>query len=327
MNEIDLTKAARSPLGGDAVVEAARRDHPELTPILDDLEAMVSPEYDRADAKAVEAQGRVDRSRRIALIGTAVAALASVLQIVPEPWIQRTGQIAVLVAGIVAAAAVTTRNQRHFDEWTESRRVAEEMRSLYFRELALADMDADAEHRRLALAQEISEVVDGGSVEAARVTVDAKGPELVDARAKLYGDLRLTGQINWMTGKAKKLRASAGRLEGAQNALVIALPLLSGIGILFDLSGSSSTELPQAAFMTALVSGAATAVGAASSALGHDRLAAHYERTAADLQRYRRVWKAGSATHGLVAAIEQTLMREHRAWHELTEDIERAGSG
>ena len=82
----------------------------------------------------------------------------------------------------------------------------------------------------------------------------------------------------------------------------------------------------EAAVATAIVSGAATAVGAASSSLGHDRLAAHYERTVADLERHRRLWRSGEPTDGLVEAIERSLMREHRAWHQLTEDIERAGS-
>ncbi|MDW3220483.1 MAG: SLATT domain-containing protein [Acidimicrobiales bacterium] len=315
-----------SPLGSADHVAAIRTDHPDLAALIDDLEAVVAPAYEDADAKAVAAQSKLDRSRRLALIGTAVAALASVLQVVPNHGFRIGAQIAVILAGAVSAAAINARRERVFRRWTEQRRIAEELRSLYFRELAAADVDAPSGERRLSLTARIDVVSAGGTTDVARPVNVAPGTELGEDRAALYGRLRLSGQIDWMRDKAEGLRTWADRLDGVQTGLTVAIPLLGGIGLLAEFNEGAAVDVPQAAIASAVVAGAATAIGAASASLGHERLAAHYERTVADLERYRRVWASGMSTDGLVEAVEQSLMREHRSWHQLTEDIERAGS-
>ena len=315
----------RSPLGSADQVARVRDEHPTLAPLIDELQEMVGPEYDRANERAIAAQAKLDRSRRIAMVGTAVAALASVLHVVPNENFRLAASVLVVVSGAVAAAAFARGRERTFREWTEQRRIAEEMRSLYFRRLALDDPGGEATERRLALAEQITAITFGGTSDVSRPATVAPGDPLADERAAVYGTFRLNGQIEWMRNKAAGLRVWAARLDGAQTGLTIAIPLLGVVGIISEQTADGAVEVPAAAIASAIVSGAAAAIGAASASLGHDRLAAHYERTVADLERYRRVW-LGSRTDGLVEAIEQTLMREHRAWHELTEDIERAGS-
>lgn len=316
-----------SPLGSADEVAAIREQHPDLAPLIGDLEAIIGPDFTRSGDKAQAAQDKVKRSRSVALIGTAIAAVASVLQVIPSDWVQIPAKFAVLIAGVVAAGAVATRRERHFKDWTKNRRVAEELRSLYFRELAVADVAADPEARRHALDTKLVAVLDGATVDVAAALVAPSGPALPEDRVALYNRHRLTDQIDWMTGKAEANRKAASRLDGAQSALVLAIPLLSAIGLLSGLSEGDESQIPEAAVATAIVSGAATAIGAASTSLGHDRLAAHYERTVADLERHRRRWRLGTPNEGLVEQIEHTLMREHRTWHQLTEDIEQAGSG
>ena len=123
------------------------------------------------------------------MIGTAVAALASVLHVVPNENFRLAASLLVVVSGAVAAAAFARGRERTFREWTEQRRIAEEMRSLYFRRLAVEDPDGDATKRRLTLAEQITAIAAGGTSEVSRPTVER---DLRWARAWLARRLETT---------------------------------------------------------------------------------------------------------------------------------------
>ena len=123
-----------SPLGSAADVARVRETSPSLVAVIDDLEDLVALEFVEADAAAVVARQTMSRHRMIDLAGGALVTALGLSRLGFGDGAQWCSAAAGLVAATVSASAMSQRGSQ-LDTWLDHRRVAEELRSLYFRHL------------------------------------------------------------------------------------------------------------------------------------------------------------------------------------------------
>lgn len=303
-----------SPLGDAASVDAAKRDHPGLAPVIDDLERVVTPPFDEMDRKAVATQRSVKRTRLIEMAGGATVAVLAIVQLSldgrPEV-IQGLGVAAAVIAVITAMASGIGRG-RSVGAWIGDRQRAEELRSLYFRVLTSTQLRQDPNRKRVVRA-EVNQILDPEhELESSDPTVAAR-PDvhpLDDDAWELYREARLRDQIGWMRAKADTVSARTNRLGSLQTALIVVASVCSA---LTAVGGSTLLAIPVAASATVI-----TFIAAVDSVVASQRLAQHYQRTLARLELIDRSLD-GDGSLGDVDEIETVLLAEQRAWQRITE--------
>ena len=305
-----------SPLGDAAAIRAAQQRFPTLAEHIDDLEAIVTPEFDRADRAAIANQAGLKRNRLIELTGGVVTAVLAIVRLGFGDRAQWAGAAAAIVAAGTGVVVIAGRNHG-LDQWLDNRRIAEELRSLYFRWL-VSDAEAEREPRRARLRAEVTRII---AVEPIRVgpeltgEVDHDGSDRLDAPTwELYRDARLRDQLAWMRGRSNRVAVRSSRLQTAE------VTLMGGAAVCGLLSGYVDGEagvllaVPIAAMATIVAFLAAVDALTAS-----EQVAKHYERTVRRLEVIDRSLDDSIGSLDDVESIENVLLAEHRTWHRITE--------
>ncbi len=312
------TRTARtivSPLGDPDAVARARADHPGLAPIIDDLEQVITPPFDAADHQAITTQRTVKRTRLVEMTGGAIVAVLAITQLVKETddWIRGLGVATASIAAITAIAAGRGRGQS-LEDWLDNRRIAEELRSLYFLALTSNDIRSNPNRRRLMRAQVQQILKPERALPDFEPDVDAD-PNLdrLDAETwQLYREARLDDQISWLRGKSETVKARTGMLGGLQTGLIVTASICAALTVLL---GADAWWL---AVPVAASAGLVSFLAAIDSVVASERLAQHYERTVARLELIdHSLDETGS--RGDVEEVETVLMAEHREWRRIAE--------
>lgn len=312
-----MSEGPTSPLGGVDDVANAKAQYPALAERIDDLERIVTPEFDRTDRKAIETQSRLKRARLIEIAGGALVALFALVRLGFGDDAQWAGVVAAVIAAGTGVIAVAGR-QHGLESWLDNRRVAEELRSLYFSSLIDTD-DREPAAFRKRLRTRVSNTI---SVEATRMGPERDDTETspastdtVDEQAwALYRTARLRGQIDWMQRKTASVE---GRTKALQSAQVVMMAGAAVCGLLSGyIDGTAGQALAVPVAATAVIVGFLATVDAITAS---DRLAQHYERTARRLTTIDNQLQDETGSLDDVEQIESVLMAEHRAWHRITE--------
>lgn len=306
-----------SPLGDAAAVERTRAAYPALGEHIDDLESIITPEFDRADRAAIDTQARLKQNRLIEMAGGALVAVFALVRLGVGDRAQWAGGAAAIVAGATGVIAIAGR--RHgLDQWLDSRRIAEELRSLYFRWLTSIG-DTDRTQRRRQLRAEVNRII---SVEPIRIGAELTGLDASNTAAepigdqawRLYRDARLRDQLEWMRGKSESVRT---RTQALQTAQVVMMGGAAVCGLLSSyVTGDEGRLLAVPVAASAAVIGFLATVDTVTVS---DQLAQHYQRTVRRLDVIDRALADERGSLDDVEEIEAVLMAEHRTWHRLTE--------
>lgn len=305
-----------SPLGDADAVAATTRRFPDLADDIADLEAIVTPEFDRADRAAIANQAGLKRNRLIELTGGVITAILAIIRLGLGDDARWAGAAAATVAAATGVVALAGRNHG-LDQWLDHRRVAEELRSLYFRWL-VSDAEADATERRARLRAEVNRII---AVEPIRVGPDLTGDDvrtggsrLDDATWQLYREARLRDQLAWMRSRSDRVAVRSNRLRSGQIVLMggaAVCGLLSGY-----VGGRTGVLLAVPIAATATMVAFLAAIDALTAS---EQVAQHYERTVRRLEVIDRSLDDSTGSLDDVEEIENVLMAEHRTWHRITE--------
>lgn len=340
-----MTTHPTSPLGDRAAVERATADFPDIAARIEDLEAVVTPEFDRADRAAIDTQVRLKHHRLTEIGGGVLVAVFALLRLALGDDARWAGGAAAVVAAGTGVVAVVGR--RHgLEQWLDNRRIAEELRSLYFRWIVSvpeeatrpappADGDEGGDDRddgdvtagydaqrpdRRRLRAEVNRII---SVEPVRVGHELTGRVIDDEQARrpivgqawqLYLTARLRDQVAWMRTKSNSVQTRTHALQWGQVAMMTAAAVCGLASGYVTGSGGRILAVPVAA-TAVIVSFLATV----DSITASDQLAQHYERTVRRLAVIERAIGDELGSLDDVEAIESVLLAEHRTWHRITE--------
>ena len=320
-----MTTEPTSPLGDRAAVDRAKAAYPVLAERIDDLEDIVTPEFDRADQTAIDTQAKLKRYRLLEIAGGVVVAVFALIRLGFGDDARWAGAAAAIVAAGTGAIAIAGR--RHgLERWLDNRRIAEELRSLYFRWLVsqtsgdeTADDAVDDHERRRRLRSEVTRLI---AVEPIRLGAELTGPvdngtparQTIDDQAwQLYVDARFHDQTEWLRAKSDSVRVRTHTLQWAQ---VVMLGAAAVYGFISGyVSGTEGRILAVPVAATAVIVGFLATV---DSVTASDQLAQHYLRTVRRLDVIDR-GRADGGTFGDVEEIESVLLAEHRTWHRIAE--------
>ena len=304
-----------SPLGSAADVARVRETSPSLGPVIDDLEDLVAPEFVEADAAAVVARQTMSRHRMVDLAGGSLVTALGLGRLGFGDGAQWCSAAAGLVAATVSASAMSQRGSQ-LDKWLDHRRVAEELRSLYFRHLVeSATMDGAA--RRRAIGDDVGVLV--GSTKqrhSERRKAVANGtPTVSDEAWRVYSERRLRDQIEWMTAKSHAVESRTRVFGRAQIALMVMAAVFGFASSLVADPLGRALAIPVAA-----MAGLVAVVAAIDAVVANERLSTHYQRTAKRLQLIERSIGDTPVSGGDISEIESILMAEHRAWQVIAQE-------
>ena len=223
----DGDQELESPLGSASDRAQVLADHPELSEVIADLERMITPKFHEADSEAAKAQRTIKRNQLFEISGSALVATLAIIGLArQDEW--AWGAAAGVLAGLTAAFAVHGQRQ-DLTDWLDNRRIAEELRSLYFTTLT-GSAELDSSDRRRALRSAIDRII---APESERVREEIPRPASSDDRSvtgaawEVYLSARLQSQMKWMDGKRKMLadrsRRFAWRLQVAAAIFVVGL--------------------------------------------------------------------------------------------------------
>ena len=317
-----MTTHPMSPLGDHEAVHHAKAAYPDLALRIDDLEAVVTPEFDRADRAAIDTQARLKHNRLTEIAGGVLVAVFALVRLGLGDQARWTGGAAAVIAAGTGVVAVAGR--RHgLEQWLDNRRIAEELRSLYFRWLVSTtgnrDADSDPAGLRRQLRSEVNRVI---AVEPIRVGNELTGriidqlqtdQRIGDQAWRLYLEARLRDQVEWMRSKSDSVRTRTHALQWAQITMMTAAAvcgLVSGY-----VTGIEGRLLAVPVAATAVV---VSFLATVDSITASDQLAQHYQRTLRRLDVIERaLGDDGSLDE--VEEIESVLLAEHRIWHRIAE--------
>jgi hypothetical protein len=304
-----------SPLGSADHVARIRGASPSLVPVIDDLEDLVTPEFAGADAAAVAARQMMSRHRMIDLAGGAVVTAFGLGRLGFGDGAQWCSAAAGLVAAAISASAMSQRGSQ-LDRWLDHRRLAEELRSLYFRHLVESAAMDDAPRRR-AIRDDVGALIGGSEARSrTRAEADAAVAPTVSAEAwRVYAERRLRDQIEWMTAKSRSVEARTRVFGRAQMALMVMAALFGFASALVADPLGRALAIPVAA-----MAGLVAVVAAVDAVVANERLSTHYQRTAKRLQLIERSIGDTPASGGDISEIESILMAEHRAWQVIAQE-------
>ncbi len=316
------TRAERelvSPLGDPSAVARAGAEYPSLAPVIDDLEQVITPPFDHADHQAIVIQRTVKRTRLVEMTGGAIVAVLAITQLVADTdgWVRALGVAAAVIAAVTALAAGRGRGQR-LDDWLDQRRIAEELRSLYFLALTSNELLDDPNRKRLVRVQVQQILKPERALPDFEPDVDAD-PDLdalVPDAWRLYREARLDDQISWMRGKTETVKARTGVLGGVQTGLIVIASICAALTVLWG------TDAQWLAVPVAASAGLVSFLAAVDSVVASERLAQHYERTVSRLELIERSLD-DTGSRGDVQEIETVLMAEHREWRRIAEGNQR----
>lgn len=316
-----------SPLGSAAEVERVRSLNGSIGAVIDDLERVVTPEFHRADQKAISSQRMIKRTRLSEMCGGALVATLAIIGLAREEW--QWGAMAGLIAGLTAVVSAQRRASQ-LEHWLDQRRVAEELRSLYFRVLTAAATIIDSADRRRWLGKQVDAVVAPewilAASDAANAPLDRGTP--VDPTAwKVYRVQRLEAQINWMKGKSRTVTSRSKLFGHIQTALLAAAAIA---GLIIGLVESASTDVSQSGASTndlttwlgvivAASAGLVSLAAAADTVVASERLAEHYDRTVHRLESIERSLDDDAGWTADIDHTEAVLLAEHRVWQRITQ--------
>ena len=312
------TRPEVSPLGDHAAVSTVKQRYPTLAEHIDDVEAIVTPEFDRADRAAIDTQARIKQNRLIEMGGGLLVVVFALIRL----GVGDRAQWAAAVAAIIAAGTgvVSVAGRRHgLEQWLDNRRIAEELRSLYFRWL-VSGAELPVQERRRKLRSEVTRII---AVESVRIGPELTGDEtasgdedipLHDDVWHLYREARLHDQLDWLRNRASRVSSRSRSLQNTQVLLMTAAAVCGLLSGYIDGDDGRLLAVPVAA--TAAIVGFLATVDALTAS---DRLAQHYERTVRRLDVIDRSLANSPATLADVELVEAVLLSEHRTWHRITE--------
>lgn len=304
-----------SPLGSAADVARIRETSPSLVKVIDDLEELVAPAFAEADAAAVVARQQMSRHRMIDLAGGAVVTALGLGRLAFGDGAQWCSAAAGLVAAAVSASAISQRGSQ-LDKWLDHRRLAEELRSLYFRHLVdSASMDDPV--RRRAIGDDVGALIGGSEPRrGARADGTGDGTPAVSAEAwRVYAERRLRDQIEWMTAKSRSVESRTRVFGRAQIGLMVMAAVFGFASSLVADPAGRAFAIPVAA-----MAGLVAVVAALDSVVANERLSTHYQRTAKRLELIERSIGQTPVSGGDISEIESILMAEHRAWQVIAQE-------
>ncbi len=306
-----------SPLGDSAARARARADHPTLAPIIDDLEQVITPPFHAADRLAIVTQRAVKRTRLVEMAGAAAVAVLAITQIALRGdewpgWIQALGIAAAVIAAITALAAGRGRSQ-NLEDWLDQRRIAEDLRSLYFLALTSTELADHPNRKRLVRAQVQQVLKPKRNLPDFEpdVDIDPKMDRLGNAAWQLYREARLDDQLAWLRRKSETVKARTDLLGGVQTGLIVTASICAAITVARP--GWWWFAIPVAAS-----GGLVSFLAAVDSVVASERLAQHYGRTVARLELIERSLD-DTGSRGDVEEVELVLTAEHREWRRIAE--------
>ena len=319
----DTDDEFNSPLGSPAERARFVADYPELRDVIADLERTVTPAFHDADHEAIQTQQMIKRNRLAEILGSALVATLAIIGLAREnEW--AWGASAGVLAGLTAAFALHGRRQ-DLDRWLDRRRVAEELRSLYFTTLT-REPDHDSVERRRALRVETDAIIAPTFVRArdepARPDVPDDRP-ISGAAWQLYQTARLQAQIDWMEAKSQTVALRSQRLAWLQIGLLAAAAIAGFAIALLEIAEERRWTGDLATWLGVVVAASAGLVSLAASADGvvaGERLADNYLHTVKRLRNVQRDLEADMGRESDVAEIEWLLLGEHQSWRRITKE-------
>ncbi len=313
----------KSPLGGPAERAAIVAAHPALEDVICDLERTITPEFHAADQDAVQTQQAIKSNRLAEICGSALVATLAIIGLARDgEW--AWGASAGVLAGLTAAFALHGRRQ-DLDRWLDRRRIAEELRSLYFTTLVSA-ADLDSMERRKMLRTATDDII---APEFVRARDEPARPDVAEDRTvggavwQVYRSERLRSQIDWMESKSRTVADRSRRLAWVQIGL-LASAAIAGFAIAtVEISSEAEWTGDLVTWLGVVVAASAGLVSLAASADGvvaGERLSDNYVQTVARLRNVERDLDADAGRTSDVAEIEWLLLGEHRSWRRITKE-------
>jgi hypothetical protein len=312
----------KSPLGGPAERAAIAAAHPALEDVIFDLERTITPEFHAADQDAITTQQAIKRNRLAEICGSALVATLAIIGLARDgEW--AWGASAGVLAGLTAAFALHGRRQ-DLDRWLDRRRIAEELRSLYFTTLVSA-ADRDSIERRKMLRTATDDII---APEFVRARDEPARPGVAEDRTvggavwQVYRSERLRSQIDWMESKSRTVADRSRRLAWVQIGL-LASAAIAGFAIATVEISDADWTGDLVTWLGVVVAASAGLVSLAASADGvvaGERLADNYVQTVARLRNVERDLDGDAGRTSDVAEIEWLLLGEHRSWRRITKE-------
>lgn len=318
--------ALTSPLGPPAEIERIRGLGEPLESIVEDLERIITPEFHRADAEAIDSQRMIKRTRLAEICGGAIIATLAIIGLARDEW--QWGALAGLIAGLTAVASAQRRSHE-LESWLDQRRIAEELRSLYFRMLTSPDASSDdGTERRRHIRVEVDSIVAPEYLLAAEDAATGprdRGQRIDPATWGVYRTRRLEDQIEWMRGKSRTVERRSTWFGRAQT-LLLAASAIAGLCIAVieasgDGGGADSNGLTTwLGVLVAASAGLVSLAAAADTVVASERLSEHYDRTVRRLEAIQRSLDDHEGWTADVEHAEAVLLAEHRVWHRITKE-------
>jgi hypothetical protein len=322
MSDAPIDTELSSPLGSSAEQAQILLKYPELREVITDLERTVTPAFHDADRDAIRTQQTIKRNRLAEICGSALVATLAIIGLAQDQW--WWGASAGVLAGLTAAFAYHGRHQ-DLNKWLDRRRVAEELRSLYFTSLT-SSVDLDSIERRRGLRAAIDDIISPEFMRAregrGRPTVPDDQP-VRGAAWEVYITSRLASQITWMDKTSKRVGDRSRQLGWIQVGLLAAAAVAGFAIAAFGFAGDSDRTSDIVTWLGVVVAASAGLVSLAASADGvvaGERLAENYIETVKRLRNVRRDLDDQAGHTSDIAEVEWLLLGEHRSWQRITKE-------
>ncbi len=322
MSDAAIEDELNSPLGSPAERAQVLLKYPELREVIADLERTVTPAFHDADRDAIRTQQTIKRNRLAEICGSALVATLAIIGLAQDQW--WWGASAGVLAGLTATFAYHGRNQ-DLNRWLNRRRIAEELRSLYFTSLT-SSTNLDSLERRRVLRAAIDDII---SPEFVRAREDRGRPEVPEdqpvsgAAWQVYLTSRLASQIKWMEKTSKRVGDRSRQLGWVQVGL-LATAAVAGFAIAaFGIADDTDGTRGIVTWLGVVVAASAGLVSLAASADGvvaGERLAENYVETVKRLRNVKRDLDDEAGHTSDVAEVEWLLLGEHRSWQRITKE-------